>query len=312
MVLTPPTFYHAVIKVLPKVNKPTKTWQYRPISLINTDQKIFSHVISNRLKTLLNIVIRKEQYAYLSNRNINNAINYTKMIVDKLMDNTAVVALDFSKAFDRVDRNYMYMLLERIKCPTNIISSIKSIYSNTSSFIEVNGFLSRPVFLERGVRQGCPLSALLFILALEPMLDMIRKNKNIKSCSSRKVNAYADDVSAYINHSSVEELFQTVEYFCDATQFLINIDKSEIMSNKEVPGYQISSNIKILGIKHFIDNRASNPMDVARCIDTAADSFRICCRDMSMRAKAININIFICSKILHYARHNFMKKTDIA
>ena len=234
----PPTFYQAVIKLLPKVKTPLTCGDYRPISLINTDQKIFSHVIANRCKGMLNVIIKKEQYAYLSNRNIHTAINFTKMVVDQLMDDTSVVALDFSKAFDRVDRNYMFELLTRIECPANMITAIKTIYSNTSAFVEVNGFLSPPITLKRGVRQGCPLSALLFILALEPLLDMIRNNPNIHSTSPRTVNAYADDVSAYIRHLSMDELFSTVDDFCSATQFEINKDKSEIMSTKSIPGYQ--------------------------------------------------------------------------
>ena len=103
----PDSFKFAIIKVLPKSEDAVLVKDYRPISLINTDQKIFSHLIANRIKLALQKIIGKDQIAYLQSRQIHQAINLTRLACEQMTMDSCVVALDFSKAFDSVDRDYL-------------------------------------------------------------------------------------------------------------------------------------------------------------------------------------------------------------
>ena len=170
----PDSFKKAVIKVLPKEGKCEDVTCFRPISLINCDQKILAHLIAERLKSVLTNLIGFEQYAYLKNRNISKALVDLKCRM-KLSDwDHCVVKIDFTKAFDRVDRPYMLQLLRKMQLPEGLIELIEEIYYKTKSVIGVNGYFTKEAPIHRGVRQGCPPSALLYIVALEPLLANFR------------------------------------------------------------------------------------------------------------------------------------------
>ena len=117
------SFGFAIIKVFPKKDNAIRVKDYRPVSLINTDQKNLSHVIANRLKKGLQKLIGEEQIAYLKKRQIHQTINLTRLACERNKNESCVIALDFSKAFDTVDRNYLYNLLQVIRTP-QILSNV--------------------------------------------------------------------------------------------------------------------------------------------------------------------------------------------
>ena len=110
----PDSFKKSIIKLIPKKRKPEKAEDYRPISLINTDQKILSHILANRVKTPFGGVIKSHQNAYLENRQIHNSLLQVNLNLENLGDDDCLVALDFSKAFDRIDREFIFSLLRTI------------------------------------------------------------------------------------------------------------------------------------------------------------------------------------------------------
>lgn len=72
-----------------------------------------------------------------------------------------VVNVDLNKAFDRVDHQYLYNVLEKAGFGHQIIGWIKRLYGKAVSHIKINGVVTSKIPLERSVRQGCPLSAML-------------------------------------------------------------------------------------------------------------------------------------------------------
>ena len=111
----PPSFEQAFIKVLPKKPKSSEiNGDFRPISLINTDIKILSHIIAERTKTNLNHIIGQHQTAHPANRNIHTAIMKMQSYAMEMSEQESILALDFSKAFDCVDRKYLLKLVDRI------------------------------------------------------------------------------------------------------------------------------------------------------------------------------------------------------
>ena len=107
-------------------------------------------------------------------------------------------------------------------------------YSNISSCVVNNGHASKFFSLFRGVRQGCPLSGLLFVLAIETLAQSIRQNENIRSLKINdteiKLSLYADDITAFIhNDASAGCLLNLLNEFGACSGLKINTSKTEGM-----------------------------------------------------------------------------------
>ena len=298
----PESFKKAVIKVLPKEGKCEDVTCFRPISLINSDQKVLAHLIAERLKSVLTNLIGFEQYAYLKNRNISKALLDLKCRM-KLSDwDHCVVKIDFAKAFDRVDRPYMFQLLRKMQLPESLIQLIEEIYYKTKSVIGVNGYFTKEVCIHRGVRQGCPLSALLYIIALEPLLIKLSFDKRLSRTSSRCSVAYADDVTVLVKSKELKHLFAIIDWFCRGTQFKVNKDKCDFVTNYAIPGYKTKQTSKILGVE-VGDKHAAKESTIERSLKVLSQSNKYFNQFMSLRGKSKAIMTFVIPKLLHTLRH---------
>ena len=112
------------------------------------------------MQQTLDKTIRENQTAAIKNITILHTLSTIRDIIDmsnKLNKNLCVISLNFLKAFDRVDWNLIFSALQKFRYGNNFIYIIKVAYTNIQSRIKINGFLSDPFTLMRGVRQGCPL-----------------------------------------------------------------------------------------------------------------------------------------------------------
>ena len=250
------------------------------------------------MKKSLQKIIGEEQIAYLEKHQIHQAINLTRLACEIIKNESCVIAIVFRKAFETVDRNYLYELLQVIGTPANIVKCIKAIYEKTTAVVEVNHHMTKSIEIKRGVRQGCPLSALLLILAIEPLLLYIENDTFINTNFVTKVSAYADDISCYVKSRSLEALFDRVKCFCDATQLSVNVDKTEILSRKSIQYYETQKKMKILDIEHKLNDQTNNDPFQQKISEFQKSVATISRRIISMRAKLINFEIFIYSKLI--------------
>ena len=102
--------------------------------------------------------------------------------INKLAKNIPglLVFLDFEKAFDTIEWPFIHKTFDHFNFGSSTLRWIKLFYHDIESCILNNGWSSNLFKLERGVRQGCPLSPYLFILGAEVLADAIRKHNNIK------------------------------------------------------------------------------------------------------------------------------------
>ncbi len=89
----------------------------------------------------------------------------------------AVFSLDAEKAFDRLEWNYMWAVLQCFGFGEHFVSMIKTLYHSPAASVITGNIISPSFPLQRGTRQGCPLSPLLFCLPLEPLAQAIRKSE---------------------------------------------------------------------------------------------------------------------------------------
>ncbi len=155
---------------------------YRPISLSNVDYKILAYVLASRLQKVLNKLISPEQAAYVKDRYIGQNIRLLLDVIEyanKYNKSGVLLFLDFEKAFDSLNWDFIHLCLKKMGFKSKFCHWIKTIYTDPKAFLKINGFLSETINIKRGIRQGCPLSALIFILCTEYMAYLINNPNDI-------------------------------------------------------------------------------------------------------------------------------------
>lgn len=228
-----------VIKLIPKKDAELyfiKNW--RPITLLNTDYKIAAKSIANRIKLVLPNLINHDQTGFLKDRFIGENIRLIDSIIQYATEKNIpglLLFIDFEKAFDSLEWSFIHDTLSFYGFGASLINWVKTLYSNTESCILNNGWASNFFEIQRGVRQGCPLSPYLFILSAEVLAMAIRKNTNIKGISVNnveiKLSQYADDTTLILDGSR-ESLFSSLamlDDFSKVSGLRLNDKKTEAL-----------------------------------------------------------------------------------
>ena len=261
-----------IITLIPKPNKDTTSLEnLRPISLLNVDYKILTKAIAKRLEKFLPKIINPDQTGYVKQRYIGENV---RLILD-LMSYTeekklpgAALFIDFRKAFDSIEWSFLIETLNNFNFGPDIQNWVKIFYNNVTSCVLNNGHASEFFVLERGVRQGCPLSGLLFVIAIEVLANAIRNESTIKGIKvgekEIKVSLYADDTTVFVRDlDSITNLLALLNDFKQFSGLEVNTTKTEGMwlglwkSNTEAPfGFRWPRDpIKALGIFFSYDSK---------------------------------------------------------
>jgi len=225
----------AVLTLLPKKGDLTEIKCWRPVSVLCSDYKILSKALANRLSGVLEQVIQSDQSYCIPERSIFDNISFIRDIFDlskmKGFD-VGLISLDQEKAFDRVEHQYLLKTLEAFGFTKEFVGKIKILYNDIESILKVNGGLCAPFKVERGVRQGCPLSGMLYSIAIEPLLCKVRENiKGVSLPFSGKtvsLSAYADDVVVLISdQKDIDTVVNILNDFKKISSAKVNWAKSE-------------------------------------------------------------------------------------
>jgi hypothetical protein len=155
---------------------------YRPISLAASDYKILAFILVNRLQKVIGKIVSYDQNAYIKGRIIGNNIRLVDDIIDYINTENnegILLTIDFKKAFDSLEWSFMFESLKKFNFGNDFLNWVKVIYTSPIASVQNNGWLSEDIHLERGIKQGCPISALLSILAAETLSLKIKQTQDI-------------------------------------------------------------------------------------------------------------------------------------
>lgn len=258
-----PTMKRGLITLLPKPNKNKLSLEnWRPITLLCNDYKMLAHVYSNRLDCGITKLVDECQSAFIKGRNIHN---HTRLILDMLdysdyIDSESfVLFLDFYKAFDSVEHPFLLEALNFLGFGKNFYSIVKMFYTDISSCVSLNPGMTPRFMVSRGIRQGCPISPKLFILATQLLTILIQQQSpEIEGITifdkEFKLSQFADDTSIFLkNKSMVGRILNKISLFSNASGLSLNIKKCELLPIHECPDSTIEqinvvSEVKYLGI----------------------------------------------------------------
>ena len=264
----------AVITLLPKSTEKEALRDisfWRPISLLNTDYKLYSKALAIRLQNVIAKLVSDDQVGYIKGRNINDHIRFIDDIINysKIKHiQGLIVSLDYRKAFATVCKDAIITSLKKFNFGPIFIQYVATIINGAESSIKNAGWISRFFQTSKGVRQGCNLSPLLFILVVELLAIKIRSNANIEGIldqtqnhfiNETKLSQYADDMSLYLkNVTSLKLTLHEIDQFTKFSGLALNRKKSIAMwigkDKDNEPGEETlkwlckTECIKILGI----------------------------------------------------------------
>ena len=239
-----------IISLIPKKNKDkTLLENLRPVSLLNIDYKILTKTIAKRLEKVLPKIINSDQTGYVKGRFIGENVRLIQDVMfftEYTKTPGIAIFLDFRKAFDTIEWPYLKVALQMFNFGPDILNWFQIIYNQVSSCVLHNGHASEFFLLERGVRQDCPLSGLLFVIGIELFARAVKNDPNIKGINvgqkEIKITQYADDTTVLVRDGdSVPRLLKLLEEFKKVRGLQINTSKTEAMwlgtwkSRKEKP-----------------------------------------------------------------------------
>ncbi|MCH79554.1 cysteine-rich receptor-like protein kinase [Trifolium medium] len=230
------------IALIPKVDSPQKLNDFRPISLVGSVYKILSKVLANRLRLVIGSVIGEAQSAFVKDRQILDGILIVNEVVDearKCKKELLLFKVDFEKAYDSVEWDYLDTVMQKMSFPFLWRKWIKECVGTAIASVLVNGSPTDEFPMERGLRQGDPLSPFLFLLAAEGLNVMMRAmvqsnfftGYSIGSVSPKVVShlQFADDTLLLGSWANVRALRAVLVLFEAVSGLKVNFNKSMLV-----------------------------------------------------------------------------------
>ena len=307
----------AVITLIEKKGKDRLFLEnWRPISLLNVDVKIMSKVIATKIKNVLPTIVHHNQTGFINDRYIGETVRSIFDLMDFTLSKNIpglLIFIDFHKAFDCLEWNFLFSCLKVFNFGPDFIRWVEIFYKNIQSCVINNGFASDFFALERGVRQGDPLSPYLFVLAVEVLAIAVRQNTSIRGISidgqETKLLQYADDTTATLaDFSSARAFFDLLDTFKLLSGLAINYSKTEGMwigscrnNNSKPFGIKWPREpIKALGVYYSYDLTLLREKNFIENLDKIKKLLNLwSCRGLSLYGKVTVIKTLVIPKFVY-------------
>lgn len=315
-----PNQRRSVITMIPKKGKDKRFIRsWRPISVLNADYKVFSKLLSKRLAGLLPSLTNLNQTGFVKTRYIGNNVLNLQSVIEYLQctgREGLLVSLDFKSAFDSLDHIFMLEAIRSYNLGNNFINWVSTLYNSAEAAVLSNGISTGWFPVERGVRQGCPLSPMLFVLAVEKLANSLRSNVNIQGVNildtEIKISQFADDTTLVLkDEASLEESWKGLEAFKRVSGMELNIDKTQgLMVGKFSLVGEIANNISWTETIHILGINIStqqgpekeyelNFQSIIQKMEKVCDSWSG--KNITLKGKCVILNTLALPKIYYAA-----------
>ena len=250
-----------VIKLIHKRGDKNNLNNWRPITCLNSIYKIFALVLAKRISPHLDDLILKEQKGFIKGRFILDAIISLwegMEHVNNIELDILFFKIDFDKAYDRVEWDFILQSLHDMGFGKNFIKGVHCLLGNARTLVSLNGSLSPAITLRRSIRQGCPLAPLLFVIVADALGWLIQDSlsagliKGVPVPGITKhlcLQQFADDTNSFIRNEqeSVDNFLDCLQIFCTASGSVINHSKTGVWaSNQMVPPAVLQAGCKVI------------------------------------------------------------------
>ncbi|GAU45776.1 hypothetical protein TSUD_24400 [Trifolium subterraneum] len=254
-----PGFNSNIIALIPKTPNATSIDQYRPIAMANFKFKVISKIIADRLASIMPSIVSEEQKGFIHDRNIKDCLciasEAANLLHNKSYGGNLALKIDISKAFDTLDWNFLLKILKNFGFNEVFCNWILVILQSAYLSVSINGKSHGYFKCSRGVRQGDPLSPLLFCLAEDVLsrsiselvsqgsLNLIKGTRNFMVPSH---SFYADDLLIFCkgNISGLKALKDLFDNYALESGQVISTSKSTIFSGSITPGKPETSHLQ--------------------------------------------------------------------
>ena len=316
---------------IPKKPKPQTCNDFRLISLTSQLLKMFLKIIHNRIYQKCEENIGTTQFGFRNGLGTREALFSLKVLCQKcteMQTNLYLCFIDFEKAFDKVQHNKLIEVLTKIGIDKKDIRIVKNLYWNQQASILTGFQKSENIKIERGVRQGCVLSPLLFNIYSEEIFSQALEDRDegvIINGQNLNNLRYADDTILITNNpQDLQTLLDLVDKECNKMGLNINTAKTKIMSFglETDPAFEFKlkrknlervQKFKYLG--SWINNNGDDEMEIRARIEMARQSFiklrtLLCSRDLDCGLRLRMMKCYVWSNLLYGVETWTLKKND--
>jgi len=225
---------HGHIVCLPKVSNPASPENYRPLTMLNSDYKLLTRILAYRLHPWMEDILHQNQSWGRNGKSIYDAVATVRDIIAYAeITNTSLCLLSiyFNDAFDMISHTFLFKILQEYGISETFCQRLRNIYADATSNIVMNGRKSKPIKIMSGVRQGCPLSMLLFAVCKNHLLITLDKRLQGKKVTYPSIEttaiAYTDDITIGLRGpEEIDEVREILHDYMKATGANINEYKS--------------------------------------------------------------------------------------
>jgi ribonuclease HI len=257
------------ICLIPKISHPEYVKQFRPISLCNTNYKIVTKVIVERLKNCISKLISPFQTGFVPGRNIHENIIVAKEMAHTMhrmkgKKGAFAIKVDLAKAYDKLSWEFIWRVLIEIKFPEVLINVIMHAVTSVMTNVKWNGARSNYFKPQRGIRQGDPISPYLFVLCMDKLSHLILHSVSegqwhgIRAGRNGPIVShlmFADDLLLFgeASERQMHCVINTLNQFCYMSGHEVSIDKTNVIFSRNVDRGMRQSLLRISKFKEASD-----------------------------------------------------------
>ena len=240
-----PDLNRTYIVLIPKIKNSIKVSDYRPISLCNVIYKIIAKVVANRLKQILPQIISPTQSAFVLGRLITDNVLVASEALHTMHGRrkgkigTLAMKLDISKAYDRIEWDFLKRIMLKLGFPDVWVDRVMSCVISPSFSVLINGKPYGTIHPTRGIRQGDPLSPYLFLLCAEGFTSLLQKAELERTIHGVSIYRRAPRIShlLFVDDSllfcqatkkETKVMMEILKLYAEASGQCINMDKSSV------------------------------------------------------------------------------------